>query len=94
MTNLAKDPKARSRSAAEYAREIAEMDAEAEAEEREALATKHDTDRMSFEELLGVLFEVVEQELIVEGVWVSGECGGSHRSSDHRQVDCVTSQLD
>jgi len=60
MKNLAKDPKERTRSAVDYAREIAQLDAEAQEVEDAALSKKHDTDRMSFEELLGEAAEADE----------------------------------
>ena len=60
MKNLAKDPKDRTRSAVDYAREIAQLDAEAQEVEDAALSKKHDTDRMSFEELLGEAAEADE----------------------------------
>lgn len=57
MTNLSKDPQKRARSAVEYARELREIDADYAADEAGRVHNKYDTDRMSFEEILGAAVE-------------------------------------
>lgn len=57
MANLSKDPQKRARSAVEYARELREIDAEYAADEAGRVHNKYDTDRMSFEEILGAAVE-------------------------------------
>jgi hypothetical protein len=82
MKNLQKDPKKRSASALDYARELREIEAEyGKAAERE-LPVKHDTDRMPVEELLATA-GVEDEESIARATQ------GSHWDSDNREMVSV-----
>jgi serine/threonine protein kinase len=82
MKNLQKDPKKRSASALDYARELREIEADyVKAAERE-LPVKHDTDRMPVEELLATA-GVEDEESIARATQ------GSHWDSDNREMVSV-----
>ncbi len=82
MTNLSKDPQKRARSAVEYARELREIDAEYAADEAGRVHNKYDTDRMSFEEILGAAVERDE-------VSVARAAQASHWDTDSRGMVSV-----